>query len=145
MIAPASPATVTADQYRGGNTGAEGAAVEFVERVGGEPHGEEEGQERGEQPGQLDAWGQRGADHHIRQVPGRVRGVQQGPPVPPSAGTGGIEGGAAFYPAGTSLTAPGAPHHQTTAEAHDARPDVLEAGPAPGVLGPGQWVLLVVP
>jgi hypothetical protein len=89
-------------QYRGGYAGPERAAVELIERMGGEPHGEEERQERGEQPGQLDAGGQRGADHHVGQVPGRVRRVEQGPPVPPPAGAGGVEGGAALYPRGVT-------------------------------------------
>ena len=80
-------------QRRGGNTGAEGASVELVERVRGEPHGEQEREQGTHQAGHADHWRQAGADDHIGQVPCRVGGMKESPPVAPSPGSSGVEGG----------------------------------------------------
>ena len=80
----------------GGDVCPEGAAVQFVERVRRQPHGEEERQERGHQPRHVDARCKAGADDDVGQMPCRVRGMEQGPPIAPAAGPGGVEGRSSF-------------------------------------------------
>ena len=79
------------DERRGGNPGAQWAPVQLVKCMRGESDRAEERHQRSQQPGQADVWGQTCADHHVGEMPGGVRGVQQRPPIPPPAGSGRVE------------------------------------------------------
>ena len=82
-----------ADEPGGRNRGAQRAAVELVEGMGGDADGEEEREHRRDEASGVGVWRERRADDDVRQVPRRVRRVQQGPPVAPAAGARGVERG----------------------------------------------------
>ena len=81
------------DEHGARDSRAERTPVQLVERVRREPHRQEERQQGLPQPSQLHVGGERGTDHDVGEMPQRVRGVQQGPPVPPPAGRHRVEGG----------------------------------------------------
>ena len=72
------------DQGRRRDPGSQRSAAQLVESVRGQPDGQEERQHGGDQTAGLHPRRERGADHRVGQVPGRVRRVQQRPPVPPA-------------------------------------------------------------
>ena len=164
--APARPGDGHGHQHRRRDPGLQRAAVQLVERMRGQADGEEERDQRGQQAGKADLRGERGADDHVGQVPGRVRRMQQRPPVPPSARArrvvGGPGGGADLagaaagrhrrggsgsgrLAASPSATCAGSPHHQAAAEAHHPDADVVEPRLAPRLDRPGHRVPAVMP
>ena len=80
------------NERAGRDVGPQGTTVQLVERVRGEPDGEKERQQRGHQPRQVDRWCQAGADHDVGQMPCCIGGVEQGPPIAPTAGPSSVEG-----------------------------------------------------
>ncbi len=67
------------------------SSVHLVERVRGDPDGEEEPDDGRGEPETVCVRRERGADDDVREVPGRVRRMQDGPPVAPAPGTRRVE------------------------------------------------------
>ena len=81
------------DEPRVRDGGVQRMAVQLVERVGRDADGEEEG-EQSPSGGRVSIVRREArADDHVREVPGCIRRVKQGPPVAPAARTRRIEGG----------------------------------------------------
>ena len=80
-------------EHRGRDRGPQGSAVQLVEGVRGDPHGEEEGEQGGDETLGVEVWCQGGADGHVGEVPRGVRRVQERPPLACPA-RGSVEGGA---------------------------------------------------
>ena len=74
------------DEQDAVDAGAERPAVQFVQGVGADAHREEERQQGPAEPPQHQGRHHGRADGHVRQVPQRVRRVQQGHPVPEPSG-----------------------------------------------------------
>ena len=81
------------DEPRGRNVGVQRSAVEFVECMGRDADGEEEREQRRKQAPNVDMRRQGRTDDDIRQVPRRVRGMEQRPPIAPAASACGVERG----------------------------------------------------
>ena len=90
-IAPASATSATDPQHAVADARPERPAPQLVQRVRGDAHAQEEPGERQDQvvAGEDDRG--HGAERHVRQVPRRVRRVQQRPPVAPAAGRQRVE------------------------------------------------------
>ncbi len=86
------PATASA---RSESPGPERVAVELVERVRRDPDRQEERTERRPQARRVELGRRRGAERHVAQMPGRVRGMKDRDDVAPSARGQGVERGRA--------------------------------------------------
>ena len=73
-------------QHCPGDGRLQGPAPELVEGVGRQAHAQEEGERGGAEAAPVEDGGRRRPDRHVRQVPRRVRRMQQRPVVAPSAG-----------------------------------------------------------
>jgi hypothetical protein len=74
------------------NGGVQRVAVQLIERMGRNTDGKEKGEERRDEMRAVGSWREARADDHVGQVPGRIRGVQQRPPVAPPARPRRVEG-----------------------------------------------------
>ena len=78
-----------------GDGGAQGMAVDLVERVCGNADGAEEREHRRHEADGVGVGSERRADDDVGEMPGGVGRVEKRPPVPPPSGRGGVEGGPA--------------------------------------------------
>ena len=84
------------DQGTVGDPGLQRVAFQLVEGMRSDADGEEEGRERDQKPVGLEMRRQGGANRDVREVPERVRRVEQRQVVPPTARLQCVEGRAAL-------------------------------------------------
>ena len=80
------------DQHRSAERGAQGAAVQLVERVGADPDGQEERGEREREPRVAEVRREPGPDRDVREVPECVGRMQERDVVAPAAALERVEG-----------------------------------------------------
>ena len=159
--APARPTTVTATRAGAGIRVCSGRPFSSSSAWAARPTARKKAISVASSGGQADLRGQRGADDDVGEVPGRVRRMQQGPPVAPSARARGVVRGPCAagsasavadrrrlrrgLAASPSATCARSPHDQPAAQAHDPDADVGEPGLAPCLDRPRHRVAAVVP